>query len=80
MSGESNVFSEARHIRTHICELREAPPDLKPIPVLLFVRSPKRRPARSGTKSKPDFVTQCPSSSALKNSAAARGDKSDLTR
>ena len=31
ISGESNVFNEATHIRTHICEWRNAPPELKPI-------------------------------------------------
>jgi len=31
MSGESNLFNEATHIRIHICELRNAPAELKPI-------------------------------------------------
>lgn len=33
-SGESNVFNEATHIRIHICELREAPPELQSIVAL----------------------------------------------
>jgi hypothetical protein len=31
ISGESNVFNEATHIRIHICEWHEAPPELQPI-------------------------------------------------
>jgi hypothetical protein len=34
LAGESNVFDEATHIRIHICELREAPPELQPIVAL----------------------------------------------
>jgi hypothetical protein len=34
ISGESNVFNEATHIRIHICELHEAPPELQPIVAL----------------------------------------------
>jgi hypothetical protein len=31
ISGESNLFNEATHIRIHICELDNAPAELKPI-------------------------------------------------
>jgi len=31
LTGETNVFNEATHIRIHICELRDAPPELQPI-------------------------------------------------
>jgi hypothetical protein len=31
MSGESNVFNEATHIRIHICGWNDAPPELQPI-------------------------------------------------
>ncbi len=31
ISGESNLFNEATHIRIHICEWRNAPAELKPI-------------------------------------------------
>jgi hypothetical protein len=34
ISGESNVFNEATHIRIHICEWHEAPPELQPIVAL----------------------------------------------
>lgn len=34
VSGESNVFNEATHIRIHICQLHEAPPELQPIVAL----------------------------------------------
>jgi hypothetical protein len=34
VSGESNVFDEATHIRIYICELHKAPPELLPIVVL----------------------------------------------
>jgi hypothetical protein len=34
MSGESNVFNEATHIRIHICEWHQAPPELQPIVAL----------------------------------------------
>jgi hypothetical protein len=34
LAGESNVFDEATHIRIHICELGEAPPELQAIVVL----------------------------------------------
>jgi hypothetical protein len=34
ISGESNVFNEATHIRIHICEWRKAPPELQPIVAL----------------------------------------------
>jgi len=34
ISGESNVFSEATHIRIHICEWRNVPPELRPIVAL----------------------------------------------
>lgn len=31
LAGETNVFDEATHIRIHICELREPPPELQAI-------------------------------------------------
>ena len=34
LAGETNVFNEATHIRIHICELRDAPPELQPIVAL----------------------------------------------
>lgn len=34
MSGESNVFNEATHIRVHLCGWHEAPPELQPIVTL----------------------------------------------
>jgi len=34
ISGESNVFDEATHIRIHICEWHNAPPELQPIVAL----------------------------------------------
>jgi hypothetical protein len=34
LAGETNVFNEATHIRIHICELHEAPPELRPIVAL----------------------------------------------
>jgi hypothetical protein len=34
ISRESNVFNEATHIRIHICELHEAPPELQAIVAL----------------------------------------------
>jgi len=38
ISGESNMFNEATHIRIHICEWHEPPPELQPI-VALSVES-----------------------------------------
>jgi hypothetical protein len=38
LSGESNVFDEATHIRIHLCNWDEAPPELQPI-VKLSARS-----------------------------------------
>jgi hypothetical protein len=34
VSGESNVFNEATHIRIHLCEWHKAPPALRPIVAL----------------------------------------------
>src|SRR5215469_9070516 len=34
LSGESNVFNEATHIRIHLCRWNEAPPELQPIVAL----------------------------------------------
>ncbi|HEX4424901.1 MAG TPA: hypothetical protein VH079_05860 [Terriglobales bacterium] len=34
VSGESNVFDEATHIRIHICNWNNAPPELRPIVAL----------------------------------------------
>lgn len=34
LAGETNVFNEATHIRIHICELHDAPPELQPIVAL----------------------------------------------
>jgi hypothetical protein len=34
LAGETNVFNEATRIRIHICELRDAPPELQPIVAL----------------------------------------------
>ena len=34
LSSEWNVFDAATHIRIHICELRQAPPELQPIVAL----------------------------------------------
>jgi hypothetical protein len=34
MSGESNVFNEATHIRIHLCGWHDAPPELQPIVTL----------------------------------------------
>lgn len=34
LAGETNLFTEATHIRIHICELHEAPPELQPIVAL----------------------------------------------
>jgi len=34
LSGESNVFHEATHIRLHICELHQPPPELQAIVAL----------------------------------------------
>jgi len=34
LAGETNVFNEATHIRIHICELSEAPPELQRIVAL----------------------------------------------
>lgn len=34
LSGESNVFDEATHIRIHICNWDQAPPELQPIVAL----------------------------------------------
>ena len=31
LAGETNVFDEATHIRIHICELHDPPPELQPI-------------------------------------------------
>ena len=45
LAGETDVFNEATHIRIHLCEFHEAPPELQPI-VALSVKSehaPKRQ-------------------------------------
>lgn len=34
LAGETNVFDAATHIRIHICELHDAPPELQPIVAL----------------------------------------------
>lgn len=34
LAGETNVFNEATHIRIHICELHDPPPELQPIVAL----------------------------------------------
>lgn len=34
LAGETNLFNEATHIRIHICELHDAPPELQPIVAL----------------------------------------------
>lgn len=34
LAGEKNVFDTATHIRIHICELHDAPPELQPIVAL----------------------------------------------
>lgn len=34
LAGETNVLNEATHIRIHICELHEAPPELQAIVIL----------------------------------------------
>jgi hypothetical protein len=34
LAGETDVFNEATHIRLHICEWHEAPPELQPIVAL----------------------------------------------
>ena len=34
LAGETNVFNEATHIRIHLCQFREPPPELQPIVTL----------------------------------------------
>jgi hypothetical protein len=45
ISGESNVFDEATHIRIYICDLNHAPPELRPIVALSAEakRAPRRK-------------------------------------